>query len=62
MHCLAVFFDIAAAFDTIKPHHIKEKILLKVVGENIVSWHYNYITERHLTQESNDSKVTHNLC
>ena len=26
-HCLAVFLDIAAAFDTIKPHHIMEKLL-----------------------------------
>ena len=30
--------------------------------ENIVSWYYNYITERHLTLEANDSKVTHYLC
>ena len=26
--------------------------------ENIVSWYYNYITERHLILEANDSKVT----
>ena len=36
-HCLAVFLDIAATFDTIKPHHIKEQLLPKGVEENIVS-------------------------
>ena len=56
-HCLAVFLDIAAAFDTIKPHHIKEKLLEKQVDAKIVEWYYKYITERHLTLEANEYEI-----
>lgn len=42
--CLAVFFDIAAAFGTIKPHHIREQLFLNIVDASIVYWYYNYIT------------------
>ena len=56
-HCLAVFLDIAAAFDTIQPTHIRDKLLEKEVNVNIVQWYYKYITERHLTLEANDSEI-----
>ena len=44
-HCLAVFLDIAAAFDTINPKHTKEKLLEKEVNKKLVEWYYNYVTE-----------------
>ena len=47
----------AAALDTIKPHHIKEQLLLKGVEENIVPWYNNYFTERRLALEANGSKI-----
>ena len=56
-HCLAVFLDIAAAFDAIKPHHIKEMLLEKEVDVKIVEWYYKYITEQHLTLEANEYKI-----
>ena len=56
-HCLAVFLDIAATFDTIKPDHIRKTLLEKEVDGNLVRWYYNYITERHLTLESNDYEI-----
>ena len=56
-HCLAVFLDIAAAFDTISPNHIRKTLLDKEVNPQLVEWYYNYITERHLTLESDDHKI-----
>ena len=44
-HCLAAFLDIAAAFDTIKPHPMKEKLLEKEVDAKIIEWYYKCITE-----------------
>ena len=52
-----VFLDIAATLDTIKPHHIKEKLLEKEVDVKKVEWYYKYITERHLTPEANEYKI-----
>ena len=56
-HCLAVFLDIAAAFDTIKPDHIKNTLLKKEVDPKVLEWYYKYITERHLTLESDDYEI-----
>ena len=56
-HCLAVFLDIAAAFDTISPSHIKQTLLEKEVDRNLVNWYYKYITNRHLTLESDDYEI-----
>ena len=56
-HCLAVFLDIAAAFDTISPKHIKDKLLEKEVNGKLVDWYYSYITERHLALEANDFEI-----
>ena len=57
-HCIAVFLDIAAAFDTIKPKHIKQQLRLKGIEEEIVQWYYNYITERYLSLVANDNTLT----
>ena len=55
--CLAVFLDIAAAFDTIKPVHIRKTLLDKEVDDKLVEWYYKYITERHLTLESDEYEI-----
>ena len=51
---MAVFLDIAAAFDTIKPDHIRKSLLDKEVDGKLVEWYCKYITERHLTLESDE--------
>ena len=56
-HCLAVFLDIAAAFDTIRPEHIKLMLTAKEVDPHLVEWYYKYITERHLTLESDEQEI-----
>ena len=56
-HCLAVFLDIAVAFDTIKPDHTRKTLLDKEVDQRLVEWYYKYITERHLTLESDDYEI-----
>ena len=56
-HCLAVFLDIAAAFDTIRPTHIRQTLLDKEIDHNLVEWYYKYITERHLTLESDNYEI-----
>ena len=56
-HSLAVSLDIAAAFDTVKPAHIRQTVLDKEVNGKLVVWYYKYITERHLTLESDDYEI-----
>ena len=56
-HCLAVFLDIAAALDPISPNHIRKTLLDKDVNPQLVAYYYNYITERHLTLESDDHEI-----
>ena len=56
-HCLAVFLDITAAFDTITPLHIKQTLLNKEVDHNLVNWYYKYITKRHLTLKSDNYEI-----
>ena len=56
-HCLAVFLDIAAAFDTIDPNHIRNSLLQKECDKHMVEWYYQYITERHLTLESDEYEI-----
>ena len=55
--CLAVFLDIAAAFDTVRPDHIKQTLLEKEVDQKVVEWYHKYITGRHLTLESDDYEI-----
>ena len=56
-HCLAVFLNIAAAFDTINPNHIRQSLLDKEVDSKLVNWYFKYITERHLSLESDDYEI-----
>ena len=45
---ISVFLDIQAAFDTIKPELIKEKLLEHGGDHIMVNWYYNYITHRNI--------------
>ena len=45
-HCVGVFLDISAAFDSIKPHHVKQALLKHGGDPEMVHWYFNYITHR----------------
>ena len=48
---IAIFLDIQAAFDTIKPALMKEKPI-ELGGDSImVNWYFNYITHRKINVE-----------
>ena len=50
-HCLGVFLDISAAFDSINIDHVR-RALLKHGGEpNMVGWYHNYLSHRNLFSE-----------
>ena len=55
---IAVFLDIAAAFDTICPGLIKKKLLEHGGDPVMVNWYYNFITHRNLQVDINGNKVT----
>ena len=55
---IAVFLDIQAAFDTIKPQLIKEKLLEHGGDPIMVNWYYNYITHRNINVEIQGIKVS----
>ena len=46
--CLGVFLDIQAAFDSIDPKHIKDKLLEQGCPEEIANWYHSYLTYRHI--------------
>ena len=45
-HCVAVFLHISAAFDSIKPGHVRQALLKHGGDPEMVQWYYNYITHR----------------
>ena len=55
---IAIFLDIQAAFDTIKPSLIKEKLLDHGGDAIMVNWYYNYITHRTINVEIQGIKVS----
>ena len=55
---IAIFLDIQAAFDTIKPALIKEKLLEHGGDSKMVNWYYNYITHRNINVEIQGIKVS----
>ena len=50
-HCVGVFLDISAAFDSIKPGHIRQALLKHGGDPEMVQWYYNYITHRDIEIE-----------
>ena len=47
-HCLGVFLDISAAFDSISIHHIKSSLLRHGGDEDMVEWYFQYLARREL--------------
>ena len=47
-HCIGLFLDIQAAFDTISPKHIRDCLIEKNIDSDAVAWYYNYLTHRNL--------------
>ena len=45
-HCVGVFLDISAAFDSIRPGHVKQALLKHGGDPEMVQWYFNYITHR----------------
>ena len=60
---MGVFLDIQAAFDSIKPEHIKNAILKHGCHPDMVDWYYELITHRNLitTYENFVLEVTTNM-
>ena len=47
-HCIGLFLDIQAAFDTISPIHIKHCLTDKNIDPDTVEWYFDYLTHRNL--------------
>ena len=45
-HCVGVFLDISAAFDSIRPGHVRHSLLKHGGHPEMVQWYFNYITHR----------------
>ena len=60
---MGVFLDIQAAFDSIKPEHIKNALLKHGCLPDMVDWYYELITHRNLitTYENFVLEVTTNV-
>ena len=50
-HCVGVFLDISAAFDSIKPSHVRQALLKHGGDPEMVQWYFNYITHRDILIE-----------
>ena len=59
---IAIFLDIAAAFDTICPGLIKRKLLEHGGDPYMVNWYYNFITHRNLHVEINGTTASKTVC
>ena len=59
---IAIFLDIAAAFDTICPGLIKRKLLEHGGDPYMVNWYYNFITHRNLHVEINGTTESRAVC
>ena len=50
-HCVGVFLDISAAFDSIKPGHVRQALLKHGGDPEMVQWYFNYISHRDIQIE-----------
>ena len=55
--CVGVFLDISAAFDSIKPSFIKERLLDHEIEPDLCEWYYKYITQRIMHLGEGNEKV-----
>ena len=47
-HCLAIFLDISAAFDSIDINHVRKSLLDHWGHPDMVDWYHNYLSHRNL--------------
>ena len=47
-HCLAVFLDISAAFDSIDIDHVRRALLKHGGHPDLIDWYHNYLSHRNL--------------
>ena len=57
-HCVGVFLDISAAFDSIKPGHVRQALLKHGGDPEMVQWYYNYITHRDIDIDMHGERKT----
>ena len=50
-HCLGVFLDISAAFDSIDIDHVRRALLQHGGDPDMVDWYHNYLSHRNLFAE-----------
>ena len=62
-HCMGVFLDIQAAFDSITPEHIKRALLKHGCHPDMVEWYYELLIHRNLktTYGNFELEVTTNM-
>ena len=56
-HCLGLFLDISAAFDSISIDHIRNKLLEHGGTPDMVEWYYSYLGRRYLEVELHGERV-----
>ena len=57
-HCVGVFLDISAAFDSICPTHVKNALLKHGGDPEMVQWYYDYITHRDIEVDMHGEHTT----
>ena len=60
-HCVGVFLDISAAFDSIKPNHVRQALLKHGDDPEMVQWYFNYILHRDIEIEMHGEKFSTGL-
>ena len=58
-HCLGIFLDISAAFDSISVDHVRDSLLKHGADDDLVYWYHGYLKRRDL--HFNMQGVTHSL-
>ena len=48
-HCMGVFLDIQAAFDSITPEHIRRALIKHGCHPDMVEWYYELLKHRNLS-------------
>ena len=56
-HCVGVFLDISAAFDSIKPQHVRQALLKHGGDPELVQWYFGYMTHRDIEVELHGARA-----
>ena len=57
-HCVGVFLDISAAFDSISIEHVRDSLFSHGVEPDLVEWYYHYLSRRDLQFSLHGSSIT----